>query len=112
MDEQQQQQSNQKSKKNGGGASGQNSDKQAVVLPAADDSNSFYFYQSADGQHIYLHPLDIKVLKHEFGSYDNFPSHIKLPVISIRESTVNGVRTLPFLIALYLLITFIMQNRI
>ena len=61
------------------------------VLPAADDSASFYFYQAADGQHIYLHPLDIKVLKQEFGSYDNFPSHIKLPVISIRESTVNQV---------------------
>jgi hypothetical protein len=86
-----QEQSNQKSKKNGNGSGSHSFDKQAIVLPAADDSNSFYFYQAADGQHIYLHPLDIKVLKHEFGSYDNFPSHIKLPVISIRESTVNGV---------------------
>ena len=49
----------------------------------------YYFYQSSDGQHYYLHPLDIKVLKHEFGSYDNFPSNLKLPIIAVYESTVT-----------------------
>ena len=50
----------------------------------------YYFYQAADGQHFYLHPLDIKVLKHEFGSYDNFPAKLKLPIIAVYESTVNN----------------------
>ena len=50
----------------------------------------YYFYQAADGQHYYLHPLDIKVLKHEFGSYDNFPSKLILPIIAVYESTVTN----------------------
>jgi hypothetical protein len=54
-------------------------------------SDTYHFYQSSDGQHFYLHPLDIKILKHEFGSYDSMPTHLKLPVISIRESTVTQV---------------------
>ncbi|KAJ3000652.1 hypothetical protein HDV02_004337 [Globomyces sp. JEL0801] len=52
-----------------------------------ENSEWYYFYQASDGQHYYLHPLDIKVLRHEFGTYDSFPIHLTLPVISIREST-------------------------
>jgi hypothetical protein len=54
-------------------------------------SETYHFYQTSDGQYYFLHPLDIKILKHEFGSYDAMPTHLKLPVISIRESTVNQV---------------------
>jgi hypothetical protein len=54
-------------------------------------SETYHFYQTSDGQYFFLHPLDIKILKHEFGSYDSMPTHLKLPVISIRESTVNQV---------------------
>jgi hypothetical protein len=51
---------------------------------------SYFFYQASNGQHLYLHPLDIKVLKSEFGEYESFPMLLKLPVISIVESTVNN----------------------
>jgi hypothetical protein len=54
-------------------------------------TETYHFYQTIDGQHYYLHPLDIKILKHEFGSYDAMPTHLKLPVMSIRESTVTQV---------------------
>ncbi len=63
----------------------------AVVIPTTKEEDSYYFYQASDGQHLYLHPLDIKVLKQEFGVYADFPGHLKLPLISIRESTVNAV---------------------
>ncbi|KNC96707.1 uncharacterized protein SPPG_07919 [Spizellomyces punctatus DAOM BR117] len=49
----------------------------------------YYFYQSLDGQHLYLHPLDIKILKHEYGSYDRFPDRINVNVIAAQESTMN-----------------------
>ena len=51
----------------------------------------YYFYQGADGQHLYLHPLDIKVLKYEYGEYDNFPDRITATAIRVQESTVNEV---------------------
>lgn len=53
--------------------------------PASD----FYFYQAADGQHIYLHPLDIRILKHEFGEYDQFPHHLQVQATSVQESTLT-----------------------
>ncbi|KAJ3038255.1 RING finger protein 10 [Rhizophlyctis rosea] len=49
----------------------------------------YYFYQSADGQHLYLHPLDIKVLKYEYDSYDHFPERVTVRSIHVQESTVN-----------------------
>ena len=49
----------------------------------------YYYYQSTDGQHIYMHPLDTKILKCEFKSYDNFPKKLSAPVICIQESTID-----------------------
>ncbi|KAH6575269.1 hypothetical protein BASA50_006914 [Batrachochytrium salamandrivorans] len=48
-----------------------------------------YFYQATDGQLVFLHPLDIKILKSAFGEYENFPDRISVPVISSQESTMN-----------------------
>ncbi|ORX92306.1 hypothetical protein K493DRAFT_263583 [Basidiobolus meristosporus CBS 931.73] len=50
---------------------------------------NYFFYQAADGQHVYLHPLDIKILREEFGAYENFPDEISAPMISLEESTIN-----------------------
>ncbi|KAI8816071.1 uncharacterized protein EV422DRAFT_572133 [Fimicolochytrium jonesii] len=49
----------------------------------------YYFYQSVDGQHLYLHPLDIKVLKFEYGEYESFPDRLVVDVIKVQESTMN-----------------------
>jgi hypothetical protein len=51
----------------------------------------YYFYMAADGQHYYLHPLDIKILKHEFNEYSNFPDDLLVKIICIQESTVDAV---------------------
>lgn len=37
------------------------------------DSDSYKFYQAADGQHLILHPLNMKCLLHHYGSYDMLP---------------------------------------
>ncbi|KAG1142068.1 hypothetical protein G6F37_005211 [Rhizopus arrhizus] len=52
-------------------------------------SNDFYFYQAKEGQHVYLHPLDIRILKHEFGNYDRFPRQLQVQVTNIQESTLD-----------------------
>ncbi|KAJ3175058.1 RING finger protein 10 [Geranomyces variabilis] len=64
--------------------------KKQTANPAQPPSDGmYYFYQSADGQHLYLHPLDIKVLKYEYETYDRFPDRIEVDVIKVQESTMT-----------------------
>ena len=53
-------------------------------------NDSFYFYQSSDGQFLFLHPLDIKILKHAYGDYQSLTKTISVPVFSIQQSTVDA----------------------
>lgn len=48
---------------------------------------SFFFYQSFSGHHLYLHPLDIRVLLHEFKAYASFPEVIQVRVEAAEEGT-------------------------
>ncbi|TRY69969.1 hypothetical protein TCAL_02333 [Tigriopus californicus] len=48
--------------------------------------DTFYFYQSADGQPIYLHALNVQMLVHQFGSFENCPSVIKGKIVE-KDST-------------------------
>jgi hypothetical protein len=66
--------------------------------PVADDVTStagregaFWFYQSADGQAIYLHPLDLRILRTEYGSYQAFPDQIDACVVDKQETSVTEV---------------------
>ncbi|KAJ2008406.1 hypothetical protein GGI04_001156 [Coemansia thaxteri] len=49
----------------------------------------YYFYQSDDGQHIYMHPLDIRVLAQEHGGFVHLPDTISLKVKHAVESTIT-----------------------
>ena len=49
----------------------------------------YYFYQSADGQHLYIHPLDIKMLKTAYGNYCDFPDEICVSASVIVETTLT-----------------------
>ena len=51
----------------------------------------YYFYMSSDGQQYYLHPLDIRILKHEFKEYALFPDELEVSVMAIQESTIDEV---------------------
>ncbi|CAJ0756594.1 3153_t:CDS:10 [Entrophospora sp. SA101] len=59
--------------------------------PIISSDSAYYFYQSEDGQNVYLHPLDIRILKYEFGTYEQFPNEISFRVISVDESTMTEV---------------------
>jgi hypothetical protein len=48
---------------------------------------SFFFYQASDGRHVYLHPLDIRVLLAEFKTYQAFPETLVVGVEGTEEGT-------------------------
>ncbi|KAI8335559.1 hypothetical protein BC941DRAFT_430640 [Chlamydoabsidia padenii] len=52
-------------------------------------TTEFYFYQAKDGQHIYLHPLDIRILKYEYGDYQNFPPVLQVKTRGVEETTLT-----------------------
>ncbi|KAG0301197.1 hypothetical protein BGZ98_008551 [Dissophora globulifera] len=39
-------------------------------------TTTFFFYQASNGHHLYLQPLDIRILKQHFQTYDKFPDRI------------------------------------
>lgn len=57
--------------------------------PPAPSDTSYYFYQAASGQQIYLHPLDIRILKAHYGSYSSFPDTLTLPIEGHEDSTMT-----------------------
>eukprot|EP00842_Homolaphlyctis_polyrhiza_P003413 jgi/Hompol1/4072/HPOL_000903-RA len=61
----------------------------SATSPIASTSPAFYFYQAQDGQLVFLHPLDIKILKSAYGDYEKFPETIQATVLSAQESTMN-----------------------
>merc|ERR1712051_1127812 len=59
----------------------------------------FFFYQSSDGQPIYLHALNVQMLVHEYGSLENCPPKIKGKIMekdstSMTEELRNRLRYL------------------
>merc|ERR1712223_357296 len=63
---------------------------------------TFYFYQSSDGQPIFLHALNVQMLVHEYGSLENCPTKIKGKIMekdntSMSESLRNRLRYLQHL---------------
>jgi len=46
-------------------------------------SKSYLFYQSSDGQHIYLNPFSTRILCHEYGGLENCPHEIKAKILQI-----------------------------
>ncbi|XP_073438854.1 E3 ubiquitin-protein ligase RNF10 isoform X2 [Dendrobates tinctorius] len=48
-----------------------------------------YFYQAVDGQHMYLHPVNVRCLIHEYGSLERSPDTITANVVEINGFTVT-----------------------
>ena len=59
------------------------------VNPPAPNDTSYLFYQASSGQNVYLHPLDIKILKSHFEIYDAFPLSIRVKVEGTEEGSMN-----------------------
>ncbi|EEF49344.1 conserved hypothetical protein [Ricinus communis] len=51
------------------------------------DSDSYYFYQAVDGQHLILHPLNMKCLLQHYGSYDMLPHRISGKILQLEVVT-------------------------
>ncbi|XP_056386214.1 RING finger protein 10 [Hyla sarda] len=49
----------------------------------------YYFYQAVDGQHVYLHPVNVRCLVHEYGSLERCPETITASVVEIDGFTVT-----------------------
>ncbi|KAF5725587.1 RING finger protein 10-like [Tripterygium wilfordii] len=53
----------------------------------ANDRDSYNFYQAVDGQHVILHPLNLKCLLHYYGSYDMLPHRISGKILQMETVT-------------------------
>ncbi|KAM4053032.1 E3 ubiquitin-protein ligase RNF10 [Anomaloglossus baeobatrachus] len=49
----------------------------------------YYFYQAVDGQHVYLHPVNVRCLVYEYGSLERCPETITANVVEIDGFTVT-----------------------
>ncbi|KAF9918295.1 hypothetical protein FBU30_000277 [Linnemannia zychae] len=52
-------------------------------------TTNYYFYQASNGHHLYLQPLDIRILKQHFGTYEKFPDTITVKVLGIDETSLT-----------------------
>lgn len=58
-----------------------------------EESDTYTFYQSADGQFLILHPLNMKVLLQHYGDYESLPSSIEADIVELEPVTqTEGTR--------------------
>nr|KYP63547.1 RING finger protein 10 [Cajanus cajan] len=57
------------------------------VVGDVKENDSYSFYQAADGQHLILHPLNMKCLLHHYGSYDMLPHRISGRILQLETVT-------------------------
>ena len=48
-------------------------------------------YPAADGQHLYLHPVNARCLMREFESLEYAPEHVKARIVDIEQFTITEV---------------------
>ncbi|KAG8183065.1 hypothetical protein JTE90_010892 [Oedothorax gibbosus] len=66
-----------------------------IAKIAAHDSEKgvSFFYQAEDGQHIYLHNVNVRMLLKEFGSLESAPQSIKAKIVEVERVTMTeGLR--------------------
>ena len=54
-----------------------------------EDGDLFFFFQEESGLQIYLHPLNVRCLKHEYGGVSRSPSTITAPILDIQRFTMS-----------------------
>lgn len=67
--------------------------KQKDVKKDQEESDAYTFYQSADGQFLILHPLNMKALLQHYGDYESLPSSIEADIVELESLTqTEGTR--------------------
>lgn len=51
--------------------------------------NAFYFYQAADGQHIYMHAVNIRCLVKQYGSLRDCPDTVTATVVELESVSMD-----------------------
>ncbi len=75
----------------------------AASKPASKSpKETFYFYQSSDGQPIFMHAINVQMLVHEYGNLENCPVVVKAKILekdhaSMTEELRNKLRYLKHL---------------
>ncbi|XP_073140194.1 uncharacterized protein [Henckelia pumila] len=59
----------------------------AIGFKENNDWDSYYFYQVDDGQHLILHPFNMKCLLHHYGSYGRLPNRITGKILQMETIT-------------------------
>lgn len=57
--------------------------------PKCSPKNTFYFYQAADGQHIYMHAINARCMVQEYGSLMNCPDGIEATIVELESVTMT-----------------------
>lgn len=67
--------------------------KQKDVKRDQEESDTYTFYQSADGQFLILHPLNMKALLQHYGDYESLPPSIEADIVELESVTqTEGTR--------------------
>ena len=62
-----------------------------------------HFFLAEDGQHIYMHNLNVRMLVKEYGSLENAPPIIKAKIVEIDSVSMTEVGIYLFIYAFYFL---------
>jgi len=63
--------------------------KEQIENVGINNKNNYYFYQSSDGQHLYLNQLNMKCMEHQFSSFQNCPHKIQANIVEIESHTMD-----------------------
>lgn len=62
------------------------------IQPTANsDAQHFFFYQSADGQLLYMHSVNVRMLQQEYGSLDKAPYQIRGEIVQKESCSMTDV---------------------
>lgn len=61
------------------------------IQPADSSSKYFYFYQAADGQQLYMHSLNVRMLQCEYGSLAAAPAMIRGKIVQKESCSMSEV---------------------
>lgn len=60
-----------------------------IAVASSDSSKYYYFYQADDGQHLYLHNVNIRMLQAMYGSIENSPPTISGKIIQKQSCSMT-----------------------
>ncbi|XP_077995333.1 E3 ubiquitin-protein ligase RNF10-like isoform X1 [Glandiceps talaboti] len=60
-----------------------------MASPAAETGHMYYFYQAEDGQHLYLHSINVRCLIKEYGSLEHCPETITADILEVEDNSMT-----------------------